>query len=477
MLGSMRSLIALTALALGACTAETFSPSATYTVAVIGGAVSPSVAPGEEIADVILQVLDDRGNPVVGREVAAKVWEGDGSAILNATTSGSDGLLHLSWTAGPMPGTQRLHLTPFGGEGLTLTAEATGFQATKLSVGLFNVCAIDLDARAWCWGDGLSDGAARGDSGIDVLPDWRPIRVAGGHQFAEIAAGGTVACALDLAGAAWCWGLDQRGQLGQGVAATGLCYTLPCQRFPVEVVGGHRFTAIAAIASTVCAIDGAKQVWCWGENSSGEVGIGAGSPSFIRTPTQALVSDSVEEIFAGYSYFCARMATGVIECWGENSPVRQGASPGSDGRRPTPVATTERFTRAWATPDGMCGRKSSGETYCWGQVGGPSAAVTRRPELDGFSVLGGDWLGTGWGLDGTGRLHRFYQGTSTDVSGGVRLSSIRSGAESGCGLGGGGQVWCWGSNTEGELGNGSVPAVFDAWHYPPVPVGGWYPLP
>jgi hypothetical protein len=82
-------------------------------------------------------------------------------------------------------------------------------------------------------------------------------------------------------------------------------------------------------------------------------------------------------------------------------------------------------------------------------------------------------------LDQRGHLYAVWSGNVDPVAlgGSVRLSSLSSGAETGCGLGGGAQVWCWGANSEGELGNSAWFEVNDGYGYPPVAVGGWYPLP
>jgi len=472
-----RLTLPLMVLFLGACGAETFSPSATYTIEVVGGAVPAYVAPGEEIASLTLRVLDDHGQPVAGREVALEIREGGGAASLTPR-SGVDGMLVLHWTAGPGIGPQRVRVTPQGGEPASFSTQVTGFQASKLSVGLFNACAIDFDARAWCWGDGLSDGAARGDSGIELLPDWRPIPVTGGHSFAEIATGSDATCALDLAGAAWCWGLDGSGQLGRGTVSATLCWgTTPCVRYPVPVTGGHSFVKLANAGSTTCAVDALGAVWCWGANDRGQAGIGIGSPPLVTTPTKALTSDSAADLSAGRDFFCARYATGLVECWGYNGLGQIGAAVSGAAWAPTQVNTSERFGKLFSASLGMCGRNAVQETFCWGAVGSSGGGVTRRPELDRFAALGGDFLGDGWGLDSRRHLWWFYGTNGSDLSGGIHLYSICSGAESGCGLGIAGQVWCWGSNTEGELGNGTVLSAFDYSHYPPTIVGGWYPLP
>jgi alpha-tubulin suppressor-like RCC1 family protein len=319
---------------------------------------------------------------------------------------------------------------------------------------------------------------ARGDSGLSDQPAWRPVPVVGGHTFKAIAAGQDAACALDLSGAAWCWGADDNGQLGLGTTATDLCFGyFPCSKYPVPVTGGHVFEKILSVETTTCAVDLAGAVWCWGENEGGEAGAGAGALPMLRTPTRALTTDSAVQLVGGDNTFCARYAAGTVECWGGNSRGEVGNPVGSRVITPTSPQTSEHFVNLFAGSDGFCGRRADGATFCWGQINGSGNVPVRQAALDPYPVIGGDWRTDGQVLDFQGHLRSIYSGSFFDMGGSVRLTSLGSGAESGCGLGAGGQVWCWGGNSEGELGNAQRFGWSDAYAYPPVPVGGWYPAP
>lgn len=88
------------------------------------------------------------------------------------------------------------------------------------------------------------------------------VPVSGGGTFTLLAAGQTHVCALDPSGAAFCWGSDAAGQLGNGV--TGGAY-----KTPVPVSGGTAFKALAAGASHTCGLTMAGAAYCWGVMSSG----------------------------------------------------------------------------------------------------------------------------------------------------------------------------------------------------------------
>jgi alpha-tubulin suppressor-like RCC1 family protein len=83
-------------------------------------------------------------------------------------------------------------------------------------------------------------------------------------------------CALTTTGAAWCWGLNAQGMLGDGTTAS--------RSTPAIVTGGHLFTDLALGNSHVCGTT-ATQLRCWGNNAQGQLGLGGGAPGVVTTPT------------------------------------------------------------------------------------------------------------------------------------------------------------------------------------------------
>ena len=143
-------------------------------------------------------------------------------------------------------------------------AVSGGHTFVDIDAGNEHTCALDTTGAAWCWGE---DSAGPLGDGPDALPlDFTPVvkdapvAVLGGHTFATISAGESHTCALDGSGRAWCWGLDGGGELGDGVDVG------PEKPAPVAVVGGHAFTALDTGGST-CALDAAGSPWCWGEQA------------------------------------------------------------------------------------------------------------------------------------------------------------------------------------------------------------------
>ena len=140
--------------------------------------------------------------------------------------------------------------------GLTFSSLAGG----TLSNGTYQNCGLTTARAAYCWG-----GNDRGQLGVGTLNSASsPSMVAGGLTFATLANGGYHACGLNLAGAAYCWGFNWFGQLGDG--------TTTDRNVPVLVSGAPAFVALSAGGLHTCGRTAAGAVYCWDNNASGQLG-------------------------------------------------------------------------------------------------------------------------------------------------------------------------------------------------------------
>ena len=106
-----------------------------------------------------------------------------------------------------------------------------------------------------------------------------PRRVVADTAFVAVTAGGSHSCALTAAGAAFCWGSNAAGQLGDGSRQNGFSF----KTSPVPVAGGVAFIQISAGGSHTCALAAAGAAYCWGANAAGQLGTGA-ADSLAITP-------------------------------------------------------------------------------------------------------------------------------------------------------------------------------------------------
>jgi alpha-tubulin suppressor-like RCC1 family protein len=134
---------------------------------------------------------------------------------------------------------------------------------SAISAGYEHACGASPGVGAFCWGSNefgsLGDGTKIDQSAPKALPTDRGV-------FTAITAGVYHTCALIASGQAFCWGLSNFGQIGDGTLGTPLA--------PVAVSGGHVFSAIGAGNGHTCAVADDARVFCWGGNGAGQLGDG-----------------------------------------------------------------------------------------------------------------------------------------------------------------------------------------------------------
>jgi len=166
---------------------------------------------------------------------------------------------------------------------------APAFQA--LSVGGQTTCGLAVDGIAHCWE--ANPTGAMGDA--TTTGSLVPREVSTGERFVAVSVGASHTCGVSDAGAAWCWGGNSGGQLGVPTSGISLRCSTPaappvaCVLSPIRVSGWRRFAGISAgLGDHVCGITLAKNVYCWGAGSMGQLGAGAArggySPTKIVAP-------------------------------------------------------------------------------------------------------------------------------------------------------------------------------------------------
>jgi len=287
-----------------------------------------------------------------------------------------------------------------------------------IAAGMSHSCALARGTgggAAWCWGD--NDQGQLGDK--TIAPHPTPVRAAEGHTFTAIVVGAAHSCGLEADGEAWCWGSNVHGQVGGGEAAS------PGISAPALVAGSHTWTAITAGWNFTCGLERGGRAYCWGDNASGQLGNGAISER--RSPEPVSSSLSFTAIAAGNAHACGVTAQGDAYCWGENSSGQLGDGTRIDRHEPAKVKTSVRFVALAAGAVHTCGLATDGEAYCWGR--------------NSYGQLG--------------------NGTATDeaqpvrVAGGHAFASLRSFGSHTCGSTTSGEAFCWGYNLDGQLGDGT----------------------
>ncbi len=164
-----------------------------------------------------------------------------------------------------------------------------------LALGTAHVCAINsvdqsehAEAQTWCWGDAghgqLGDGGTYSDCG-DTECSATPVRAQMSWQVSAVASGARHSCAMGYDGKAWCWGANDKGQLGDSTYSTGGPQT---SATPVQVTGLSGLRLLAVGDDHGCAVTADGTLWCWGANDSGQAG---GATAVVAAPR--IVFDSI----------------------------------------------------------------------------------------------------------------------------------------------------------------------------------------
>ncbi len=176
---------------------------------------------------------------------------------------------------------------------------------TDIACGEFHNLALKSDKKIRAWGnntDGqLGDGTFRGGRDIPVL-------VKDIDSVKAIAAGESFSIALKEGGKVFAWGDNTFGQLGDG--------TLISRTFPEEVIGLPKIVKIAAGGGFSLAIDCDGKVWSWGLNDFGQLGDGTTVDKTVPVMVENL--DKVVDIECGNSHALAIRADGTLFAWGRN---------------------------------------------------------------------------------------------------------------------------------------------------------------
>lgn len=247
-------------------------------------------------------------------------------------------------------------------------------QWTSTAGGYLYTCAIDNAGAAHCWGEGRRGQLGNGIQGNTNVPS----NVSGGLVFTQLAAakGGDLACGIS-GNALYCWGTGYFGQPGTG----GITQVAS---IPYRVSPAQSFTTVSVGELHACALDTTGAAYCWGANGLGQVGDGT---QFDRTlPTVVLGGRTYTRIVTGLAHTCALDNAGVAFCWGASSQIGRTTTTSVEQATPTAVAGAQQFVAIAAGGWHTCGIDGAGQTYCWGdnsysQFGDGGTTSAQLPRL------------------------------------------------------------------------------------------------
>jgi len=308
-----------------------------------------------------------------------------------------------------------------------------------ISTSDFSSCGLTAGGRVWCWGELPAPGPNRTPP-TSTIPVEQP---AGPASFVAISTGLRYVCGLDAAGVAYCWGANFAGVLGVGDTVT--------RTSPTLVAGGLRFKSIGASIVDTCGLTTAGVAYCWGENSDGSLGVGSTGGRAVLSPTPVRGNLAFASLGVGADVTCGVQANGDGYCWGINtaSEAGSGLSTPTSYITPTLVAGGVHFKSI--TPghvdsidQSTCGIATDNTAYCWG--------------LNDKSQLGTFVESQCFYLPATATGHPGCDLGPAVIAGLGPVEAIEPGIDHSCALTVAKQVMCWGNNTRGQLGDGTLTA-------------------
>lgn len=285
-------------------------------------------------------------------------------------------------------------------------------------------------------------------------------------QLAQVSAGPSHVCAIDVAGALWCWGENDEGELGQRTDSPGEVTGRPGLASPLP-----NWTAVSASTNHTCGIAN-KKVYCWGRNMERQSDPTMAS-AFVAPTEVALslpVSESPVKIFAGPTMSCAITDQGRALCWGDLD-----LELGTVTSTPTTLGGTTTWSTMAIGDNHACAIASTdGTLYCWGQNTfqqlGVTGSVSRtfvqvaQRTADMFtSVAVSDnatcaTRDTGalvcFGSSGLGHLGNVSFTTSAEREVATGIAHVAMGYDHVCVTTSSNDVKCYGDNTDGAMGIG-----------------------
>jgi len=297
----------------------------------------------------------------------------------------------------------------------TLTPVAGGLSFAQVSAGTNHTCGVTTDNDAYCWG--LNNDGQLGDGTTERRET--PTLVSGGLSFVQVSTGNDHTCGLTTDNVAYCWGWNGHGRLGDG--------TTEQRGTPTPVTGGLNFTQVSAGAQHTCGLTAGNFAYCWGRNFRGELGDGTTTQRTVPTPVMGGLSFT--QVSPGENFHTCGVTTGNdAYCWGLNDHGRLGDGTTTQRAVPTLVTGGLSFAQVSAGHRFTCGLTTGNVAYCWG--------------FNGNGQLG----------DGT-TTHR---DVPTPVAGGPDFAGVSTGREHSCALTAGNVAYCWGWNGHGQLGDGTT---------------------
>ena len=317
-----------------------------------------------------------------------------------------------------------------------------GNGAVAVDVGDMNVCSILNNGSLYCWGSDAYGQLGRGgpfhSSGPqanEYAPLW--VDLGAGRTAAQISLGSQHMCAIYDNGSLYCWGHESSGQLGNGSGGFGQTIGTPSW---VDLGAGITPVAVSAGDFHTCAIVDNGSLYCWGANGQGRLGTGAPTtqPAYSPAWVDLGVGRTALAISAGSDHTCAILDDSSLTCFGHDYNGALGNGPGQSDSS-VPGTVLGGFT--WSTSTGS-------------NSGGSSSTNALTPSVEGAELMVGDLMDDITFQYNASAASGSGSGSSSSSSFAYANDKVSALWDHTCAILDNGDLKCWGSDFNGQGGDG-----------------------
>jgi alpha-tubulin suppressor-like RCC1 family protein len=305
---------------------------------------------------------------------------------------------------------------------------------------------------------GRSSGATNTFAAAINFSSRTPVAISSG-KFGQYACAILNDSANSTSGHVHCWGLNTSGQLGNGSTTTPSAGSVVAVSSGAFSGGNKNVFALATGQQHACAIQnqgsGANAVYCWGNGSSGKLGHNSTSSSSVPVAVEsAQLGTNVLQISAGDSHTCALRSGGDVFCWGDNSVGQLGIGSTTSSTAPVQVSSINaNAVQISAGAYHTCALLNDFSVTCWGlgntgQLGVGSVTTSDASEDDCNS--------------GSGAVNvTFCKKSPAAITfpATATIVSVSAGEAHTCAMSIEGTSYCWGNNANGQLGTSNLQQV------------------
>ncbi len=353
-------------------------------------------------------------------------------------------------------------------------------RVVQLAAGEQHTCALDDHGDIWCWGAGDRGVLGNGQTTASATPvRVLPTNLATGEGFSLVSTGARHTCALSTDWKLYCWGRNDSCQVTGADTGDALVPVFSDLFNPATSFG-----LVTAGRDHTCATNSNGEVFCWGDGSLGQ--LGRGTTSTCSPPGNAETTTTVIDLVAGEYTTCAQRSGGGIDCWGDNADQALGTGSASPlVGFPEQLLETNLeagdFLPHLTLGDGYgCGLGyTTGKIYCWGSnpngrfcsaestlittpsvtytpLYGTPSRISGRASRTCFMKLDGSVRCCGEGPLGNGTSGSSSSPVTVTTPPAGGWQQISAGYDHVCLLDTDGLPWCFGDNTDGQLGDGTT---------------------